>query len=314
MIIFLYGQDTYRSKNKLKEIIEHYRKTHKSGLNLRFLDLSDKEAEDFKRFEDSVRQASMFKEKRLEVVLNPFSDNSFKEAFLKKGEEFANSEDIILLFQQGEVRKNDKLFKFLKEKAKSQEFSLLTGSKLDSWVKEEFKKRGFDIKENLAEKLVSFVGNDLWRMENEILKLANYKKGKEIKEEDIELLVKPEIETDIFKTIDAIAKRDRKKALSFIHKHLEKGDTPLYLLSMIGYQIRNVLSVKDMAERAFPYNVILKKSGLHPFVVKKSYSQAKAFSLEELKKIYQKIFEADLSIKVGKIDSETALDLIVAGI
>ncbi len=311
MIILLYGKDTYRSKRKLKEIIDRYKEAHKRGLNINFLDL---EEESFEGFKDSVRQTSMFKEKKLQVVFNAFSNKSFKEKFLEKKEDFINSEDIIILFEEGDIRKNDKLLKLLKEKAKVQEFSLLSGSKLLSWIKKRFKEKGFDINNNIAEKLTSFVGNDLWRMENEISKLASYKKGKEIKEEDIDLLVKPEIETDIFKTIDAIAQKDKKKALSFMHEHLEKGDTPLYLLSMIGYQIRNILSVKEMTEKSLPYNIALKKTGLHPFVFKKSYSQSSSFSLVELKKIYQKIFEVDLSIKVGKIEAETALDLIVAGI
>ena len=34
MIIFLYGPDNYRSKEKLNEIILGYKKVHKSGLNL----------------------------------------------------------------------------------------------------------------------------------------------------------------------------------------------------------------------------------------------------------------------------------------
>jgi len=314
MIIFLYGQDTYRAKKKLKEIIEHYQRVHKSGLNFRFLDLAEETAEEFEDFKDNIRQASMFKEKKLQVLLNPFSNSFFKEKFLKKAEDFVKSEDIIVLFQEGEIKKNDKLFKFLKKKAKCQNFNLLEGRKLYSWVEDRFKKEGFRVKEDVLKKLISFVGNDLWRMENEILKLTNYRKRGKIEKEDIELLVRPKIETDIFKTIDAIAQRDKKKALNLLHGHLEKGDNPLYLLSMISYQFRNVLLVKELMEKHLPYNVILKKSGLYSFVAEKSYYQAGRFSLPELKKIYHNIFQADLDIKTGRIESETALDLLIAEI
>jgi DNA polymerase III delta subunit len=53
---------------------------------------------------------------------------------------------------------------------------------------------------------------------------------------------------------------------------------------------------------------------MHPFVVKKSLQQASKFTLEELKKIYQKIFQVDLDIKTGRIEPEVALDLFIAGI
>ena len=36
--------------------------------------------------------------------------------------------------------------------------------------------------------------------------------------------------------------------------------------------------------------------------------------MPELKKIYQKIFQIDLDIKTGKIEAETALDLLLAEI
>ena len=52
----------------------------------------------------------------------------------------------------------------------------------------------------------------------------------------------------------------------------------------------------------------------HPYVIKKTIQQARSFSLSELKKIYQKIFQVDLGIKTGKIEPETALDLFVAEI
>jgi DNA polymerase III delta subunit len=38
MIYFLYGEDSFRSKEKLNEIILSYRQVHKSGLNLVYFD------------------------------------------------------------------------------------------------------------------------------------------------------------------------------------------------------------------------------------------------------------------------------------
>jgi len=38
------------------------------------------------------------------------------------------------------------------------------------------------------------------------------------------------------------------------------------------------------------------------------------FTLEELKKIYYKIFQADLNIKTGKIEPEVGLDLLITEI
>ena len=109
-----------------------------------------------------------------------------------------------------------------------------------------------------------------------------------------------------------MAQKNKKEAFSLLHKHIENGDNALYLLSMIAYQFKNLLIIKELIEKRLPYAVVSKNSGLHPFVVKKTYYLCGQFSFNELKKIYQKIFQADLDIKTGKIDPELTLDLLVS--
>ena len=343
MLIFLYGQDTYRSRQKLREIIEQYRKIHQSGLSLTYLEGENLKFGDFKEI---IQQTSMFDEKKLLILSNVFTNQDFKEKFLKNSKFFLDPKDTILFYEENEISGKDKFFNFLKTKAKTQNFQLLEGEKLKNWVRQELSGFKTEIDSAALFKLINFVGNDLWRLSNELSKLASFKKNKKGKEdkssssatelsrseseggkerkalfdfaaareinvEDVELLIKPKIETAIFKTIDAIAQKNKKQALLLIHQHLEKGDSPLYLLSMVNFQFRNLLIIKDLIERQRPYYSILKETKLHPFVVRKSYQQAQKFTLSELKKIYQKIFQADLSIKTGKMTSETALNLLL---
>lgn len=314
MILFLHGEDTYRMKEKLREIVEKYKKANKSCLNLIFFD-GQKRAEDvFKSLKDGMRQTSIFEEKKLIIVSNVLENTDFKQEFLDNSEEFLNSKNITIFFQENTFNKNNALFNFLKKNAKNQEFPLLNGQKLKNWARNEFENQGAKIDNLSLSLLLDYVGPNLWRLSNEIQKLSNYKKGCTITKEDIELQVKPNIDTDIFKTIDAIAIKRKDLALNLMQKHLGNGDSPLYLFSMINYQFRNLLSVKDFIEKQKPYNAILKESGLHPFVVKKTYSLCRQFSFGELRNIYQKIFKTDFKIKTGLINPEAALDLLIAEI
>jgi len=304
MIIFLYGPDTHRSRQKLNEIIDHYKKIHKSGLNLKYFDGQNLNFEDF---QDEIKQTPMFKEKKLLVLKNVFSNPDFKIEFLEQGKNFLKSDDVILVHEENEISESDNFSKFLKKEGKFQEFKLLEGERLKNWVKKEFETYGAKIEPETLDLLISYVGNNLWQMANEIKKLISYTKTKKITAEDVEILVSPKMETDIFKTIDSLASKNKKQALELLHKHLEKGDSPLYLLAMINFQFRNLLMVKSPQFH-------LAKLNLHPFVIRKSIQQARKFSLEELKKIYQKIFRVDLAIKTGKVDPETALDLLITEI
>lgn len=311
MVIFLYGLDSYRSKKKLEEIVDHYKSSGKSGLNLAYFDAQQA---DFEKFYDFLKTSSMFEEKKLVILKNIFSDASFQENFLNKIKMLRELTDVVVLYESSEVDQRLKIFKVLTKDCQSQEFKLLNSGELKDWIRKEFNQLNQKINGNALDLLSYYIGNDLWRLSNEIKKLADFKKDAVIIKENIEMLVKPKIEVDIFKTIDALAVKNKRAAFHFFKKHLDAGDNPLYLLSMVAYQFRNLLMVKELAQKGLMYEGIVKKSGLHPFVVKKNYFASRQFSLEELKNIYRRIFQIDTEIKRGKIEAETALDLLVSSI
>ena len=308
MIYLIFGEDTFTANRKLKEIIERYKKIHKSGLNLKVLDLKEKSFEDLKR---ELEFSPMFSEKKLLILKNASQNSEFKKNFLKEIEKFEKSKEIIFFFEEGPIKK-DPFFDEIKKHGKFQEFKLLDKTRLKIWVKEEFKRYGVKIEEKAVERLIFFVGNDLWSMSEEIKKLVAFKKGKEVKGEDVEILISSKPELDLFKTIDAISARNKKLAFKFLHSHLKKGEKPAVLFSIIKYQFRNLLQVKDLIEKGEKISQIKSKLDMHPFVLEKFLKISQKFKIEELKKIYQKIFKFDLAIKTGKIEPDLALDLFLA--
>jgi len=298
MIILLHGEDTYRMRKKMREIMDEHKEKHKSGLNLRYLEGKNVSFEDLK---NEMLAVSMFKEKKLVVVSGLFSNAKLKEDLLEKGKVFVDSDNVMLLTEGESVPAKDKLYAFLEKEGKVQDFEPLSGVKLKAWAVKEVEDRGGKIDEGALETLIEYVGGDLWRMDNEITKLANYSKS--IKKKDVEEMVRPNYETNIFDTIDAIAIKDKKKAVELLKEHMEKGDSVLYLLAMIASQIRNIISVKSGSG-----------SGMHPFVLRKASYQARNFSMEDLKRIYRRITDLDFEIKVGKIDQDIALDVLISEI
>ena len=308
MIYFLYGPDSYRSQKKLNEIINGYRKNHESGLDLRVFEGNDFSFNDFKT---DIEQISMFREKKLIVLREVFFNKEFKEKFLERKKEFLRTDNIIVFHQSEGFSKKDSLYSFLRKKTKKQdfqEFIPFNEVNLKKWIKIKLHELQGSIEDKALDELIVFVGNDLWQMENEIYKLINFKEGKEITVEDIHFLVRPKIETNIFKTIEAIAFKNKKKALELFQFHLDEGAQILYLLSMIAYQFRVLLIMKDLIERGLS---ISQNSNLHPFVVRKARPLVDEFTFSELKKIYQKILKIDTDIKTGKIEPRTAIDLLI---
>jgi len=304
MIILLYGEDTFRSQQKLKEIIKEYQTKHQTGLNLVYFKEDDL---DFDKLKETIEAVSMFDEKKL-IILENFREQ-FSE-YSKKNKLKDNQDIIIVIHQQGKLAASG----FKRQVNMSEQFSPLAGADLVNWLKKEVAKNKANISQGAINKLVAYVGNDLWQMNNEINKLISYKANQSINEEDIDLLVKAKMDVNIFKTIDALAQKNKKTALRLLHEHLEQGENEIYLLSMFVYQVRTLLKLKDLIDKGTPFYNLARESGLHPFVVKKSSEQLRNFTLDQLKKIYHRLLEIDLALKTGRLDGPTALDLLVAEI
>jgi DNA polymerase-3 subunit delta len=323
MLILLYGEDTFRSRQKLNEIIKEYQAKHQSGLNLiRF----QKNSLDLDKLKQGIEAVSMFDEKKLIILENIFSNKSFQEefsAYVKKNKLKNNQDVIVIVYHEGKLPS----VAFKRQASMSEEFKPLQGVDLVSWIKRQVVKNKASIDQGAVKKLVAYAGNDLWQLNNELNKLICFrswtpnrsptpKKAPEeiITEQDVDLLVKAKIDVNIFKTLDALAQRNKRTAFHLLHEHLEQGENEIYLFSMFVYQVRTLLKLKDLIERGAPYYSLAKKAGLHPFVVKKSSEQLRNFSLDQLKRIYQHLLEIELGLKKGRLDGPTALDLLVAEI
>ena len=162
MIIFLYGPDSFRSRQKLNEILAQYKEKHKQAFNLKFFDC-DEQKVDIKGLKDELRQTSMFKEKKLLVISNLFGDTALKEKFLKEGKDFVASDEVVLVYEPGEIKSTDKLLKFLSKESKTQEFKSLDDRNLRAWIRKEAERQKGRIEDMAVDVLCDYVGSNLWQ-------------------------------------------------------------------------------------------------------------------------------------------------------
>ena len=318
MIIFLYGQDNFRSREKLNEIIERFKKDGKNDLSL---EIFDGENLEFNFFKNALTTLSFFSSKKLIIVKNLLAKGSTKllEEFSEYKSQLDSKDTVVVFWEEKDPDKRTKLFKFFKKTGKCQEFKLLENYQITDWIKKELEKTNTAktgsclISSEAQKKIAAFVGSNLWQMKNEINKLASYKLGR-IESDDIDTLVASSITSNVFDIVDALGNKNQKSALKFLHEQLEKGENAIYLFTMIVYQFRNLIKVKSCfgsaAETESPQS-ISKETGLHPYVAQKTIAQTKKFSLTELKENYQKLLNFDLLIKTGKIEPVAALDLLI---
>lgn len=124
--------------------------------------------------------------------------------------------------------------------------------------------------------LIIWIGEKL-RANDGLLSLMKEVKGSvEFFDEKVDLTV--------FPFLDAVVSRNRKVALTEYLKLSKSGSEPIYLMTMLVWQFRNLL---------VPENA----SG---FVQKKAFEAKKRFTFEELRRIYYQLLQMDIAMKTGE--------------
>ncbi|MFC1617653.1 DNA polymerase III subunit delta [Patescibacteria group bacterium] len=314
MIIFLHGEDTYRSRQKLDEIIAKFEAKDSSGMNLAVLSMKESKFADFSK---TVTAMPFMGDRRLVVAKNLLSEAKadLQEPIAKMlKDKKIPAETTVIFYEQAKPDRRKKLFKDLNKEKLAQEFKLLADYEVSNWVQAEVARREGEIAPSAAAKLAAYIGNDLWRLSNEIEKLIIYRSNQEIRAEDVELLVKAKLDENIFNLVDAVSNSNVSQALKLLHENFEQGQSEQYLLAMISYQFRNLAQIKPLLDEGMPEDLIKKQTGLHPFVIKKTATQARRFSQDKIKKIYDILVRTDIAMKTGKVEQKTALDLLVVGL
>lgn len=329
MIFFIYGEDTYRSRQKLKELKTAFISKHdQGGLNVTHL---DGEKLDIEKFRNAVSGSSFLADKRLIVVENLLSKNKGQKVFEEINDFLYASQELpkdnSLIFWEGEsfakkkfVSKKDKkltpkktslLNNFLAEEYCWQ-FEPLPNAQVVGWIQKKINEEKINISADALQALIAYIGNDLWQLSQDLEKLMAYCQGRDIATSDVELLVKAKFNDNVFHLADAISQKNKKLALRLLSGQLNGGNSFDEVFPMIIRQFRILLQIKEKVDNGFPTTHLASELNLHSFVVQKALVQALRYKLPQLKKIYSQLLDIDLQRKTGLNRPEILLDLLIA--
>ena len=183
---------------------------------------------------------------------------------------------------------------------------------LRAWAGGIFRKNGFSVSGRTLALFLEFTGEDMQNIAGEAEKLCCYCMGKnEITDQDIKDVCSPRIRDRIFDMIEAIALRDRKKALGIYMELCALRTAPQVILSLMRRQFGQLVKIKELSG-TMPDGEIASKVGVPPFVITKKYKPAlKMYSTEELIEALSDCIAADHDSKSGRIDAGIAAEMII---
>jgi DNA polymerase III subunit delta len=239
----------------------------------------------------------------------PTKKDEKRDEELKKME--ANLDEIpdtsVVVFVQSNPDKRKSFYKKLCAKAEVKEFNPLAGQALSEWIRKRASQDGARIDSSASDYLVTLTGQNLWRLSQEIDKLAAHCRGEAVSKAVIDKLVVPTLEANVFQLTDALGLKDHRKAIRHLHQSLAAGENLRQVFFMIVRQFRLLLQGYGYKESnpnssSTAFSAALK---LHPFVARNTLSQLSNFSGQELKNAYGRLLEIDLDLKTSKIRTTT---------
>ncbi len=220
---------------------------------------------------NACRRYPMFSE--LQVVLlkeaQHMKDIDKLESYIENP---LSSTIFVVAYKGKSFDKRTKLYKLLKSNAEIFNSEKIKDYKLQEWIGDFVRTKGFKISSKAVSLLDEHIGNDLSRISNEIEKLAlNLKGRKEITEDDIEEYIGISKEYNVFELQAAIAKKDLARAIRIIQYfdgNPKAGPIQMVLPALYASfsKVYTVFGMNDRSEAAlkphFYFNAVAVKNAL----------------------------------------------------
>lgn len=226
-------------------------------------------------------------------------------------------ESTALIFVEESADKRGRLYKAIDKCRKDNTGEILEcttpeEADLRAWAGGLFRKSGLAVSGRTLAVFLDYTGDDMMGIASEAEKLCCYCLGKkEITEKEIREVCSPRIKDRIFEMIEAIAMRDRKKALSVYMELYALRTPPQVIITLMRRQFSQLLKIKEMSGKMAD-SEIAKKIGLPPYIVSKKYKPALRFySTDELMEALEECAEADYESKSGRMDADFAAQMII---
>lgn len=299
MITLLYGPNGYlRSRalsaiasKSMREVVERF-----DGANMTERQLSE-----------ALQGMSLFSKEKLVIVRGLSANKPVWEKLADIASAIPDETHLVLV--EDAPDKRTKTFKLLQKTTTTIACNELTEQELIHWLMTEVKTTGKDMSPRLASIMVARAGANQLALANELEKLLLSQQP--LTNELIESMVEDSEEGNAFTLLDAVLNKQLKVVNSQLAR-LQQSEDPYRLFALLVSQIFSLAIV--WAEHKTPPSELAKRSGLHPFVIKKLTVTASKLTRKQLEIIVEAVATLDDRLKSSAADPWELLKLTLAKI
>lgn len=253
----------------------------------------------------SITAQPFLVESKLVILNQPSETAELRDFLTEKFKEVPETTHLVIV--EGKVDKRTGYYKQLKKYG--EEMKPLDERQVTEWVNMTVKDRGGKLGFKQTQMLVRRAGTDQWRLHNELEKLLPLG---DVSLEQIEELVELNPQDTIFSLLDELTRGNTQTAVSYYDSLRAQQLEPLYIMSMLTWQMENILLVASAGQRND--NEIARDAGINPYVVQKTRSVAGKLGRKSLEKALELLINTDEKLKTTAIDADEALKLLLVNL
>jgi len=250
---------------------------------------------------DALKTLSLLSEKKIVVIEDvECLPDSKKIPFLER---LRNPvKNIYIIMRSSRSPFGDNFLKSVSSCARTFTFKKLRERELKAWIHKRFSKYKKSITKEALELFLELKGrDDLTMLSGEVEKLAVYKDtAPTITRNDVIRLIGKSAVKGVFDLVDAVSFKNRDTALALSHDILSSTRKGIpELLGLTAWQLRRIWRAKALLDQGRNDRYIAAELKIKDFSLNKFFDQVRRFSVDELKRDFELLVEADRKIKTG---------------
>lgn len=219
-----------------------------------------------------------------------------------------------MIFVETEIDKRSKLYKKINEIGYISELNHPEPRELATWAAGILGSSGKKITRGDMDIFLSYTGNDMELVRNELEKLICYVGERDVvTRKDIETVTTVTATNRVYEMCRAITQKKQVEAMRLYEDLLALKEPPMSIIYKIARQFNQLLKVKDLVNEGYRQDTVASELHVTGYIAGKLIHQVRDYDRNMLKHYVENCLELEEAVKLGDMPDRLAVELIICG-
>lgn len=275
------------------------------------------ESFDLQTFSDSVENLPMMSEStmvwvdEIDLFKLPEADRERLIQTITDIPEYCTVVFTYVTTQWNPDKRMKKLWEAIQSNATIVEFAKQSQRDLISWITRHFAANQKRIAPDLCAYLIDITDGTMTSLAGEIRKICAYSGADVVKKSDIDAVVEPVLDAEVFNMTNQLSGGNYAAALAMLQKLLKMQQEPIAILGAVGGNFRKMAVARTLYDNGKGYAELMRLCGMGDYAAKKIMSAANRFSARFYATAAELVLETDRQMKTSFDDSGRLLETLI---